>query len=139
MVYLKNNRMILPHISMAIPNDIYIDTNPPACSIEGIEFISKSPHFRLSISAYDENISQALKNFGDDTVFTKYETVNINGISGLFIKSDSSGLNYAEILLDIDKDNCFSLSISTENNVDDILSQESIKSLITSIELVDNN
>lgn len=139
MIYLKNNRMIFPSLSMAIPDEIYIDSNPPACSENGLELISKKPYFRLSISVYDENIAQALKNIGEEILFSKYENININGISGLFLKYNSCNHNCGEILLDIDENNSFSFYVSTEDNVDDILNQDNIKNLIKSIELVNNN
>lgn len=139
MIYLKNGRMLFPSISIAIPNNIYINTTPPTFSENGIEFISLNPHFKLIISEFDEKITKTVKDIGEDTIFSKYENININGISGLFLKYNSSNRNCAELLLDIEQKNCFDLLFLTENNVDDILNQNDITSLIKSIEIINNN
>ncbi len=138
MIYLNNNHMIFPYLSIAIPDGLYIDTNPPACAENGLELISKQPQFRLSLSVYDENISQALRNIGEEILFSKYENININGISGLFLKYSSCQKNCGEILLNINQNYCFSFYISTEGNIDDIFEKDNIKKLIKSIELVNN-
>lgn len=139
MIYLKNNRMYFPFISIATPENIYIETEPAASGEDSIQFLSKKPKYKMNFGIYDWDLETHMKNIFSEMKINSSENIIVNGISGIFVKYVSMGLNYGEFILAINSQNVFSLYIETECNIDDILNQDNIKNLIKSIELVDNN
>lgn len=139
MIFLNNNRMYFPGISIAIPENIFMETEPKVVGEYGIEFVSINPSFKIVINYYDSDIEKNIKYYFGNFKIEVFKKFQVNGIVGFYAKYISRGLNYGEIILDIKNKNTFSLYIETKEDINMIFENENIKNLINSIQLLNKN